>query len=147
MSFLSFNVDGLNYLCDGQGFPIFGKRKSPRKCTINEAHTEREFLQRMAAENQDIKTTEAYKWFEKKLGKPNWNDMSALGRLISRLTNIEFPREAYRRANTTLYWFHMNWNNIVHFLRIHKVLGYHSKKGIISFDVPLVLPKIIWIIQ
>ena len=147
MSFLSFNVDGLNYLCNGQGFPIFGKRKSPRKTIVKEGDVEREFLQRMKAENQDIKETEAYKWFEKKLGNPNWHDMSALGRLISRIANIEFAREAYRRANTTIYWFHQHWSDIVHFLRIHKVFGHHSTKGTISFDVPLVLPKIIWIIQ
>ena len=147
MSFISFTVDGLVYRCNEQGFPITIRRKSPRKCPVKEADVERSFLQRMKAENIDLKETEAYKWFTEKLGKPVWCDMSALGRLISDLMNIEFPREAYRRANTTIYWFNENWSDITHFLRIHKVTGLHSTKGTITFDVPTNLPKIIWIIH
>ena len=147
MSFLSFTVDNIVYRCNGQGTPITIMRKSPRRNVVNEVDVERAFLQRMKAENINLKDTEAYKWFADKLGKPTWNLTSALGRLISNLTNIQFPREAYRRAGTTIYWFNEHWSDITHFLRIHKVTGLHSTKGTITFDVPTKLPKIIWIIS
>ena len=147
MSFISFTVDGLVYRCNEQGFPITLTRKTARKTPFKEADVERAFLQRMKAENIDLTETETYKWFRSKLGKPVWSNTSSLGRLLSSLMHIEFPREAYRRANTTIYWFHCHWSDITLFLRIHKVTGLHSTKGTITFDAPLQLPKIIWVIH
>ena len=147
MSFLNFTVDGLVYRCNEHGFPVTIVRKTARKNIINEVFVEQVFIQRMKAENINLKETEAYKWFVDKLGKPILTTTSALGRLISNLTNIQFPREAYRRTSTTIYWFHKNWSTIKLFLRIHKVTGLHSKKGTITFNVPTNLPKIIWIIS
>ena len=146
MSFLSFTVDGIVYQCNKKGYPIFPFRKSPRKFSGSESLTEREFIQQINAENINLHETEAYKWFKRKLGKPVCQDMSALGRLISRISKLEFPREAYRRTSTTIYWFHTNWTQIKVFLNKHKVYGFHSTKGLITFDAPLVLPKIFYII-
>lgn len=148
MSFLSFTVDGIVYLCNEQGYPIINiRRKSRRRNVVKEVDVERAFLQKMKAENIDLKDTEAYKWFADKLGKPTMNQTTALGRLLSDLMHIEFPREAYRRSGTTIYWFNEHWSDITHFLQIHKVTGLHSTKGTITFNIPMRIPKLIWIIH
>ena len=143
MTFTCFQVDGVNYACDKNGCPLVKRRKSVRKGVYNEALVEEQYLMQVKRSNIDIKSTEAYKWLTGLLGKPVWNDTTAIGRFFSLIFNIEMPREAYRRANTTLYWFNEHWNTIKEALRRHKVAALHSKKGTISFTPPCTLPPVI----
>ena len=143
MTFRYFQVDGVNYACDKNGCPAVKQRKKVRKGVYNEVLVEEQYLLKVKRSNIDIKSTEAYKWLTELLGKPVWNDTTAIGRFFSLIFNIEMPREAYRRANTTLYWFNEHWNTIVAGLRKHKVAAMHSKKGMISFTAPCVAPPVI----
>ena len=143
MTFTYFQVDGVKYLCDKNGCPVVKKRKSARKRVMNEALVEEQYLMQVKRSNIDIKSTEAYKWLTELLGKPVWNDTAAIGRCFSLIFNIEMPREVYRRANTTLYWFNEHWNMIVAGLLRHKVVAMHSKKGTISFTPPCTAPPVI----
>ena len=146
MCFLYFVVDGARYECNKNGVPIVKKRQSPRITMLNEANTERAHLRNLARLNVNLKETEAYKWLATKLKRPTWPETTALGRLLSNLFQIPMPREAYRRANTTLYWFHENWDIIKNIFQTHKITALHSLKGEIYFLMPMKVPPVVTVV-
>ena len=44
-----------------------------------------------------------------------------LGWFFARNLNIQFPREAYRRKTTTIYWLNQIFNQIMNYLHTHQV--------------------------
>ena len=147
MPFVSFEVNGTRYMCDKTGKPIIPKRASPRYRLLSEKAWENIHLTNMKNLNFNVKQTEAYNWLKAKLKKLVKDDLVGIGKIISLVFHIEMPREAYRRQETAIFWFHEHWDQIKMILKFNSIKATHSKLGRIMLNWRPQLPSIITIIH
>ena len=140
MTFEYFIIDNMRYDCKPTGCPDFTRISARKKLGHNEVIHEKEFLKfvKRSAVMADYKDTDTYRYFDSKLPKLLLIDVAALGRMLAYIFNndLMMPREVYRRMNTTMYWFIMNWGTVARILTNHEIIGIHSKWGKIYFDSP-----------
>ena len=145
MPFVSFEVNGIRYACDKTGKPYIPKRASPRRGLTSEKVLEKYHL--AMTKNFNVKQTEAYNWLKAKLKKLVRDDLVGIGKIISLVFHIEMPREAYRRQETAIFWFHEHWYQIQNILTHNTIKAIHTKLGSITLSWRPQIPSIITIIQ
>ena len=145
MPFVSFDVNGIRYACDETGKPYIQKRASRRRGLTNEKVLEKYHL--AMTKNIDVKDTEAYQWLKTTLKRLVRDDLVGIGKIISLVFHIEMPREAYRRQETAIFWFHEHWDQIKMILAHNTIKATHSKLGRITLSWRPQLPSIITIIH
>ena len=148
MSFKKFIIDGKEFACKKTGCPDVIRNSVRKDLTKGEVIHEKEFLAfvKKSPVTESYKDTETFKYLNNKFPRLLQPDVSALGRMISRVFGLSMPREVYRRLLTTMYWFIMNWGTLSYIFSHHEIIGVHSKWGKIYFDSPdarFILPIIV----
>ena len=64
-----------------------------------------------------------YQYMKRKIPAPvvSHEVFLCLGWFFSSIFHIQFPREAYRRKTTTIYWLNQIFNQIMNYLHTHQV--------------------------
>ena len=140
MTFKYFIIDNKRYDCKKTGCPDYIRRSARKTLDHGEVIHEKQFLAfvKRSPVMEDYKDTDTFKYFDRKFPKLLQNDLGALGRMLAHVfdDDLKMPREVYRRRNTTMYWFIMNWGTVARILTQHEIIGIHSKWGKIYFDSP-----------
>lgn len=121
---VAYRVNSGLIKCGADSRPIKNtKRATARKMEHGEKIVEKLFLSNEAIKSFTPKKCAAYGFLVSSLPRKciNWINVRGFAELMSDALSIEFPREAYRRFATTMFWIETNLEAIKDYISKNNV--------------------------
>ena len=98
-------------------------RENPRRLIGGEVQEEVIYRLRLTHRRFVPELSKIYLYMKSKIPEPivPHDVFLCVGWLIARNLHIQFPREAYRRKSTTIYWLNQQFNQIMNYFHTHDV--------------------------
>lgn len=110
--------------CDENSIPLMKeKRTKPRKFTNGEKEVEKDYIKQNRLKEFNKQSCNSKKYLESIFPQRcvNYKNVRSFATYISLMCSIIYPREAYRRLNSSLHWIDMNYKQIMGFLSRHTI--------------------------